>query len=1072
MKKLLLVSLCFLMLCVTQVFAQNRVTGTVTAKEDGLPIPGATVRVKGTSTAVATDVNGKYSIAAPANSTLVFSYIAYASQEIAVNGRTAINVVLIQGNKQLNEVVVTSFGISRQTRSLGASVGKVSNEEVTQKSEPDLLKNMEGRVAGVDIRASQSTPGAATRIQIRGNTSFLGDNQPLIVVDGVPYSNDQITTSSQTSGGTAYGSGIANLDPNDIANIQILKGSGAAALYGSRASNGVLIITTKSGSANRSKKGLEVTLKSSASIEQIASLPTYQNSYGPGAYFSYSNSNGSWGPAFDTAPTAATASGLLDVNGVTSIPAWPSYANPYPNLFPGGTIPYKAVPNNVKDLFHNGALYENSISINGGDEKNSVSLTASQVNDNGYIPNSNYERSNLSLGGVTKTAVGLNVRGNLAYTRSTQKGGYFGENQVDGAASEFARTLFLARNWNIAGLPYQDLNGNPITPNGGGQFDNPIWSELNNVATTAEERFIANMKLDYDVTKWLNLSYAIGSNVNTLARREIIEIGSRAAKGLGSLTEDNYRNQEIESTFLASLHPKLGGDFTVEGFLGANFNQRTSQRNVDFGNQFIQRGTYNLTNTLQPKFVEDDYFRHRIYGLFGEGTLGYHNYAFLTLTGRNDWSSTLPVNNRSYFYYSAQGSFVFTDALKIKSDVLDYGKIRASYAKVGRDADPYETGANTFTILSNFLSNPTGANTTSALDPNLKPEFTAETEIGTELSFFNQRINLDVAWYNKNTTNAIFGIPTPPSTGYAKYFTNLGSINNKGIEVSLTLKPVRSREVTWSITGNLTRNINTVTALKAGVQRVDLGEVLTTLSTYAEAGMPYGYLRGTTNYRDGKGNLLINPTTGDLIENTDQSIIGNPNPKYKLGVDNVVTYKGFNLGVLFDMTVGGDISSETVNTYLGRGVTKDTQDRLSDWVISGYYADPNTGKPILDGSGHEIPNVTRITTNDLYFASDGNHETFGINGAAEWAVYDATVYRLREVTLGYTIPKTLYQKTPIGSINISVSGRNLWYYTPHMPKYANFDPETNSFGASNVQGIELSGAPSVRRYGLNLTVTF
>jgi TonB-linked SusC/RagA family outer membrane protein len=1045
MKKLLLVSLCFLVLCVTQVFAQNRtVTGTVTAKDDGLPIPGVTVKIKGTSVGVPTDVNGKFSISAPAGSTLVFSFISYLPQEVSVSGRNVINVSLAQDNRQLNEVVVTSFGVKREARSLGTSIGKVTNDQITQVSEPDLLKAMEGKVAGVDIRSSEGTPGAATRIQIRGNTSFNGDSQPLIVVDGVPYSNDIVVTSSQVTGGGAYGSGISNIDPNDIADVQVLKGSGGAALYGSRASNGVILITTKSGSASRSKKGLEVVLKSSASIEKITALPDVQNSYGTGSFGNYSESNGSWGPAFGTRAT---------------IPAWSAYLAAYPELFPDGTVPYVAQPNNIKNLFKNGSVYENSVSINGGDERNSFVLTASQLNQNGYMINQNFKRSNVSVGGSSKLANGLTVHGNLSYASTDQVGGDFGETQ-SGAPSLFSRSLLLGRNWDLT-LPYQDKKGNSIIYAGAGQFDNPLWSARYNTNTTNSERFIANMKLDYDITKWANLSYALGTNTFINNRRQITEISSRGAGGLGSLVVDAYHKQEIESTLLLNLHPKLQGDFSLNGLLGANFNQRTTTDLTNVGNQFIERGYYTLSNTVQKLIGEDSYSRRRIFGVFAEATVGYKDYAFVTATGRNDFSSTLPVNNRSYFYPAISGTFIFTDALKLKSNILDYGKLRASWAKVGRDADPYNL-TSSFGYNSNYLGLPSLGINSQAFNPNLKPEFTKEVELGTELSFFQQRINLDFTYYNKNSSNLILGVPTPNSTGYSSYVTNVGGINNKGIEVQLTVKPVVSRSVNWTISAALTSNKNTVTSLVPGLTRFSLGYL-----GYAEPGMPFSYFRGSVAARDDQGNFLIEKSTGLLITAKDPAYIGNPNPKYKLGVTNTVTVKGITLSALIDYTQGGSVYSTTIVNELGRGVSKITEDRQTTWVLPGVYGDANTYKPLLDASGNKIQNTTRVASNDLYF---GN--SFATNGPQEMAIYDGTVFRLREVSLGYNLPKSLTRKTPFGSARFSLTGRNLWFFAPNVPKGTNFDPETSTFGDGNNQGIELSTAPTVKRYGFNLTLTF
>ncbi len=435
-----------------------KITGQV-KNVQGEPVPFATVTVKGTSDAVSADQNGTFIITAPKGSTLVVTAASFQTQEALVGNQSNIPIILV-GESNLQEVVVTALGIRRTEKALGYSVSKVDPDALVQKSEPDLLKGLQGKVAGVDIRTSQGTPGAATRIQIRGNNSFYGNSQPLIIVDGVTYSNDQVTTSNQTTGGAAYSSGISNLDPNDIATMNVLKGSSAAALYGSRASNGVIIITTKSGSALKGKKGMEITAKSSVSFETIANLPDYQNEFGAGSQQGYSNSNGSWGPAF---------------RDLDSIPAWVTYKTAYPELFPSDNVAYRAYPNNVKDLFRTGMVYENSVGFQGGDAKSSVSATLSNLSHTGYVENSYFKRQNIGLGAQTKLDMGLTVRGNFSYARSNQQGGYFGENQVDGAASSFARSLFLARNWDL-NLPFEDKNGLSVTPNGGNQYDNPHWS--------------------------------------------------------------------------------------------------------------------------------------------------------------------------------------------------------------------------------------------------------------------------------------------------------------------------------------------------------------------------------------------------------------------------------------------------------------------------------------------------------------------------------------------------------------------------------------------------------------------
>jgi TonB-linked SusC/RagA family outer membrane protein len=1069
---------------ITNAYSQNVVSGKISDALDGTPLAGATVKIKGTSKATVTDNNGNFKISASKDQSLTVSNVGYADKEIAIGNETNFNITLARQENTINEVVVTAVGIKRSEKALGYSVSKVNPDNLIQKSEPDLLKSMQGKVAGVDIRSSQGTPGSATRIQLRGNSSFFGDNQPLIVVDGIPFSNNQVTTSSQTTGGTAYSSGIADLDPNDIATLNVLKGSAAAALYGSRASNGVIIITTKSGSATRSRKGLEVSYRSSFSLEQISNLPKYQNIFGAGTQFNYANANGSWGPAFNTTPGGGVTyeqNGAIVPNGgnVDSIYTWPSYLAAYPELF-GQHVAYVPYPHNVKDLFNTGKVYENSIGFSGGDEKNSVALTASQLNQTGYVPNSAYDRTNIGLGGSTKLNIGLNIRGNLSYEQSKQKGGYFGENQVGGAASEFARSLFPARNWDF-NLPYQDKDGNTITPNGGGQFDNPRWSAQYNVATTNTERIIAGVHADFNINNWIRVDYNIGNNVNTVNRREVTEISSRAAQGLGSLVLDNYRIQEIESTLLLTFTPKISNDLTFRGVIGHNYNQRTQTRQAATGNQFIVRGIHTLSNTVQQIFgtvvngipiLGDYYERRRLIGIFGDAALSYKNYAFVEITGRNDWSSTLPITSRSYFYPSVSGSLIFTDALKLNSPVLTYGKLRAGWAKVGRDADPYSL-QDVFTLGTNFLGQPTASVSVQKNNPDLKPEFTQEVEAGAQLDFFKGRIGLDFTWYHRTSTNLIAPIATPPSSGYSQYITNYGKISNKGVEIDFNVVPIKLRDFSWEVHAAFTKNKSVVEELVAGVERLLLNGVLAnTISPYLEPGLPFGYLRGTKVLRDSLGNVLINPATGGMILDPNEGFIGDPNPDYKLGITNTFTYKGFQLSVLFDITKGGGLYSETVNSLLGRGVTLDTRDRQTTWIIPGVYGDPNTGLPIL-GNGKEIQNHTQITSNDLYFSQDPtNGVSFAFNGASEFEIFDATVYRLREITLAYEFPKSLFKKLPIGSLTLSASGRNLWFLAPGFPKYTNFDPEVNSYGATTTQGIELSAAPTTRRFGVNLNVTF
>jgi len=1075
MKKIL--STAFFFLSALIMFGQNRtVTGRVTNSE-GRPVPFATVSVKGTTTAVSADENGNFSIQAPPNAVLVFSSTGYQSSEVNIGTQTSVNTTL-SSQAALSEVVVTAMGIRRDKKALGYSVSTVDPTTLLQKSEPDIAKGLQGKVAGVDIRTSHGTPGGATRIQIRGNSSFGLETDPLIVVDGVPYSNDVLNTTSQTLGGTAYGTGLSNLDPNDIESISVLKGAAAAALYGSRASRGAVIITTKSGTAKKGAKPFNVTFKTGISIENISNLPEYQNTYGSGANFDpRTGSNGSWGARFGLGNVYDQNGNILRASssGVDSIRAWATYLTAYPELFDAnGNAPYKAYPNNVKDGFQTGQLYENSVSINGGDANSTVTLTASNVDHKGYVINSSYVRNNISVGAQTKYK-GITVGGNLSYARSKQIGGFFGNNQSPGSSSQFARTLFMARNWDMFGLPYQDKAGRPLAFIAG-NYDHPTWAAYHNTVTTNEERIVAGVRLGYKLNNWVNFSYNFGMNQTNVKRDEITDEFSRAASGLGRIVNDNRNATQLQSTFVVTLSPKIGKDFTLDLKLGNDINQRTSNRNTNIGRDFIVPGIYNLSNTVEKSFPADTRFKQRIVGFFADATVGYKNFAFINLAGRNDRTSTLPYENASYYYPAISGSLIFSEAFNIRSNWFNYGKVRVGWAKVGNDAPPQQ-GEDVFTLGSvNFLGLPYAslsglpfnAPVGQTNDPELTPEFTSEIEAGIDLSFLNRRVNLDFTWYNKTSTDLIFPVSIPSSTGYTVFNTNIGEISNKGVEIGLTVKPFMTKNFSWEVRGAFTRNRNIVVELVEGLERANLGGGFQGgVSAWLEPGKPFGYLRGQVADRTADGQLLIDPQTGWIIEALEQGDIGDPNPDYKLGITNSVTYKGVTLSALFDMTKGGRFFSNAIFSLLGRGVTKDTEDRETLWVIPGVYGDPNTHLPLLVG-GKTVANQTRISTNDLYFGS-----SFAINSADEFNTYDATVYRLREVSLGYSLPKSIVSKLKVVSdVYISVSGRNLWFLAPNTPKYLNYDPEVNAYGNSKIQGIELDAAPTAKRYGFNLNITF
>ncbi|MDL2143255.1 SusC/RagA family TonB-linked outer membrane protein [Flavobacterium tructae] len=1031
-------------------FAQERAVSGTVSDNTGMPLPGVSVLIKGTKTGTQTDFDGKYSIKASSNQVLVFSYIGMKSQEVAATS-SAINVKLLDGAaQQLESVVVTAFGIKRNPKKLGYSVSEVKAEQITQNSEPDLSRALAGKVAGVNINTSTGVAGAANQITIRGVNSLTGNTDPLIIVDGIAYSNVSVTSTSQITGGGGYESALSSLDPNDIASINVLKSTAAAALYGSRAMNGVIVVTTKSGASKPNKtQKLNVNVGMGTYFETIANLPDYQNTYGSGANFQYSNANGSWGPRFDSLAT---------------IPTWPTLLAAFPDQF-GPTVPYVAKPNNVKDLFRTGTVLDKTIGFNYAGQDGTFNATISDLRQDGYIPYNSYDRTSMSAGGNFKLSKKFTVGANLAYSKTKQVGGFFGENQFAGSSSSFARTLFLARNWDL-NLPYIDpVTGGSVTPNGT-QFDHPLWSWQHDQIITNTDRIVAGINLNYTLNDNISASYRAGINKYSLARTQVRDLASRANNGLGNLLADNYINQDIESTFLLNFNYELNENFKLATIVGNNVLQNEYSRLANEGREFIVPNIFTFKNVKSIANLTDERAMKRNVGVFADVTLSYRDYLFLNATARNDWSSSLPKERNSYFYPSVSASAVITDAFNIQSDILTFAKLRASFAKVGRDV-PAEFLKISYNQGQAYNGLPRIGNNTFLGDQDVKPEFSEEFEIGTDLEFFRKRIVVDLSLYSKTTKDLITPVTVASSTGFTELNTNAGSIRNRGIELGLTLVPVKSKNFTWSLLTNFTKNENEVLTLKEGLDRIQLNA---NQIAYAIPGQPFGVFYGTRFARDANGNYLINRSGGAVIQDPSLGVIGDPNAKFRVSFANTFTYKAWSLRAQIDWKQGGDISSSTIESLLGRGVTRDTEDREKTFIIPGYYGN-NDGTPILDANGNQIPNSTQLSMNELYFSPAGG-STFGINSVDEATIYDGTVFRLREINLTYDVPSKILEKTPFGKISLSFIANNLWYFAPNVPKYTNFDPETTSYGNSTLQGIETSAAPTAKRWGFKINLTF
>lgn len=1041
---------------------QKMVKGTV-VDEAGLPIPGANALIKGTTKGAVTDLDGVFNIELnPNENILVVSFIGYDKVEVNVANQSELTIKLVE-SFQLSEVVITAAGIERNSNTLGYSVTTLNSEQLNQRNEADAVRALTGKVAGVNIQSSGGVAGGATNITIRGNSSLGNNNQPLFVVDGVPFDNSTFEQSGtrQTQSSQSTPSRAFDIDPNNIASLTVLKGAAAAALYGSRAANGAIIITTKSGSKGR--KGMEVTYNSSFSFEDISGLPEYQTKFGQGTSGDYRPGVfGSYGSPYSSRPTIPHPLANI-VN-----------SNAFPQFFEadGRTpiqVPYQNYSGaNQRNFFNTGYLFENGLSFNAGTEKAGVVAGVSRATNQGVVPNNEVNRTSFNLGGNAKLDNGFYVRATLSYVRTEQQAPPMG-----GTGSVMNSLLYMPSSYDLTNLPYQHPEtGESIYYRRA--LDNPYWSVNNSLSTSEVNRYFGSFVIGNDVTPWLNIQNTAGFNGYSDSRTSVLGKGSSVYID-GTINSDDIFRQELDNNLIATASLNLNKDLKLRAIVGNNINQRTTKRSAFSGDGIIVQGIDDIRNTTTITLSNipnnQSFIQQRYYAFFADLTFDYKNFASLNFVGRNDISSTLPAENRSYLYGGVNGSFIFTEAFKLQNSALNFGSIRMGYTKVGNEANPYQT-INVFNANANFgdlgspFTNATNSNvstqtlSTLLTNSNLQPEFITEFEVGTELRFLQNLFILDFTYYNKLSTSQVFVVNAAPSSGFLSRIINLGETKNSGIEIGLTANPLISdRGLNWSINANFTRNRNIV---------VDIGNFaqLSYQGNVHIAGQPYGQILGTAFARDDVGNILVNPNTAKPLAAAITQPIGDPNPNFFAGLNNRFSWRGLTFEFLFDYKQGGDILSTTIGQIYARGIIKDSEDRIAHRVFNGVMGNPATRQPLLDENGNTIPNNTAIGYND-YFFSGG----FGPGGIAEANVFDGTVFRLREVSFGYMIPKSLLAKTPFGNAFISVSGRNLWYLAPNAPKYMNYDPELSTRGANNM-GYDELGVPATKRYGVNLVVNF
>ncbi|MFN8143216.1 MAG: SusC/RagA family TonB-linked outer membrane protein [Bacteroidia bacterium] len=1024
--------------------AQDRtITGKVTSSEDNLTVPGVSVVVPGTTVGTSTDMDGNFKIIIPKTAkALRFSSVGLKTKDVTIGAGNVLDVILDPDVLKLNEIVVTALGIEKETRSLGYSTTNVGGDQIRKSGEVNVVSGLSGKVAGIQITSSAGTPGASSKILLRGNKSFTGENQPLFVIDGVPLDN----STNATSGNdypfnnyleqVNYSNRAIDINPDDIESINVLKGPAAATLYGERGANGAIVITTK-----KAKYGqkTEVVVSSNIQWDQVNKLPDLQSTYAQGNGGGYTGSPGSYST---WTPGADDIYGTDDDN-IGTANSWG------PKISDLGMTSY----NNPENFFKTGVTKNNSISISSGTDKNAYRLSVSHTDQTGIVPNTDFKRLSARLTAQSqlsqKISVGSTVNIITAGGNKAQQG-----SNLSGVMLSLLRAPASYDLRDGSATSYEHPNGSQY--NYFAAYDNPYWSADNNTFNEYNTRILSNIALNYYPTNWLKFTWRPGIDTYNEVRKGIYAVGSNnSAQTLGGqISENTIFHQELYNDLLATLTHDFN-KFSTTLIIGTNANQRLDKFLFSRGRNLAIRGFYNLGNA-SDLYADQTTIRRRSAALFADLSLGYDNTVFVGLTARQEWSSTFGVNKRTFFYPGANLSFVFTELKPLKgiANVLSFGKLRAAFATAAASPPAYSS-INTYNKpfftdgFTNGLAFPYlgqngyGTNTTIG-NPDLQPEETSGPELGIELKFFNDRLTFDGTYYNQTTKNILLVRPVPYSSGHSALYDNAGEMVNKGIELELGLIPIRSKKFSWSIDANYAANKNEVTKLAEGVDQIEIEVGFGDPGVFAKVGEPYGVLYGTTWERDASGNLIVD-ASGLPIPSSTLSKVGSAYPKFTAGIRNTFSYMNFTLSGLLDIRNGGDIWNGTQARLNRIGRSEESADREHTFIIPGVKE---------DGSANDIP----VEARDYWQYYKGDF------GATEEAIQDGGWVRLRELTLSYLITKVKF----VRSIELSVSGRNLWVSTD----YSGVDPETSLTGAgSNYTGIDWFVMPNTKSYSVGVKVT-
>ncbi|MEH6678956.1 MAG: SusC/RagA family TonB-linked outer membrane protein [Sediminicola sp.] len=1048
-------------------FAQEKtISGTVT-DQYGLPLPGVNIIAEGTTTGTQTDFDGNFTISASTGQTLLFTYIGQKAERVTVGAANTINVQMSEDAQALEEVVVTAQGIKREKKALGYAVASVGAEQLEQKAEGDVGRILNGKASGVQINAASGVSGSATNIIIRGYTSLSGSNQPLFIVDGVPFSSD---TNSQGSAidGNSGSSRFLDLDPNNIENVNVLKGLAAANLYGTAGRNGVILITTKAGASGNAKSKSEITVSQSVFYNEISTLPDYQNSFGNGFDQAYGEFFSNFGPAFDDPNDAnfgaafrgRTDDGTILIRHPYSVNA--AVRNAFPE-YNDATYEYKPY-DNVKDFFRTGTVLNTSINARGASTDGKISYNANfgNMTDEGFTPGNKLQRTTIGFGGKAELSNRFTINGTMNFSKTDLKSPPIAASQGNGSfgtgASVFGHLFFTPRSVDLMGLPFQSpIDGRSIYYRGGNDIQNPRWTAANAFANQLTNRFFGSSQISYKLNDNLNVFWRTGLDFYT----ERNEIGQNKGGAEGYL-QGRYQTFDNRNTIWDHTL-QLNGAYLLTEKLDMNINLGATSRRTEFSRQGVTSdqqaifGVFKHFNFSTQAPVQYDEIQN-VVGLYAQTEFGYDNFAYLTLAARNDWVSNFVEN--SIFYPSASLSLLPTAVIDgLQSDGgLNFLKLRVGYGTSAGFTDGYPVANVSNLNTRDFVTGgnvvvPSVGVSDDLGNVLLKPELLKEIELGLESRFIQNRLSLDVSVYKKTTTDLITNRPLDPSTGYTNTVTNIGEVQVKGIEADFGYAVFRNDDngFNWNINANFTADESTVNDLGADTDNINVGGIFSDLSNFAVPGRPFGVIMGSRVLRDDNGNKVVASTGSYVIENG-LFEIGDPNADWRLNVGNSFSYKNITIGMDWSYRHGGDVYSNTISALIGRGLSSDTEDRLSTFILPAVKA---------DGSVNDI----QINNSDYYFSNIAF-------GPSELQVYDGSTIRLREVSLGYSLPKKILDKTPFGSLSITFSGQNLWFKGINVPKGTNFDPENLGVGVGNALGFDFINSPGSRRYGMSLKATF